>query len=433
MRRQLVRGAIAALGAVLMAGLAPAAPGRAAAPLPPGFLWGVASSGFQSEGSPGGLPASNWTVPHSGQTPVGRSVDFRHRYRSDIALARGLGVKVYRVGIEWARVQPSPTRFDDAEWAYYDDMIGAIVAAGMRPMITIDHWVVPLWVMRAGGWSDPAMVGRWLVYARAVVHRFARFNPLWVTFNEPVANLGQQLSRGELSPAHLPAARDRMVEANARIYREIHRVQPGAMVTSNTAFLPAGGESVLDPVLTDRFMRHADFVGIDNYYGFSLSRPFAVLGATRDGMAGLPVSADSIYYALRYNARRYPGKPLYIVESGMPTADGAPRADGYRRGDHLADTVYWVQRARADGMRVIGYNYWSLTDNYEWGSYTPRFGLYTVNALRDASLRRIPTDAVPVYRRITARGGVGPGYRPTRPAEVCSIVAPISSCTEPVH
>ena len=34
-------------------------------------------------------------------------------------------------------------------------------------------------------------------------------------------------------------------------------------------------------------------------------------------------------------------------------------------------------------MNLIGYNYWSLTDNYEWGSYTPRFGLYTVNVTSD--------------------------------------------------
>ena len=42
-----------------------------------------------------------------------------------------------------------------------------------------------------------------------------------------------------------------------------------------------------------------------------------------------------------------------------------------------------MQRAKADGINVIGYNYWSITDNYEWGSYTPRFGLYTVDVRTD--------------------------------------------------
>ncbi len=427
-----VRLGIAALGAALATAVPPAG-ARAAQPLPTGFLWGVASSGFQSEGSPGGHPASNWTVPRAGQTPIGGSVDFRNRYRSDIALARGLGVKVYRVGVEWARVQPVPTGFDEKEWAYYDDMIGAITAAGMRPMITIDHWVYPQWMMRAGGWTNPASVQWWLRYANRVVHRFAKLNPMWVTFNEPVANIGQQLSRGELPVSAAPVMADRMVQVHRAIYREIHRVQPRAMVTSNSAYLPAGAEPLIDPVLTDRFMRHADFVGLDSYYGFSLGNPLAVTGALRDGMAGLPVNAESIYYALRYNARRYPGKPLYVVESGMPTADGKPRIDGYRRGAQLADLVYWVQRARADGIPVIGYNYWSLTDNYEWGSYTPRFGLYTVNVLRDRSLRRIPTDAVPVYRAIIARNGVGPQYRPSRAPEACSLDEAAASCLDPAR
>nr|WP_290713131.1 family 1 glycosylhydrolase [Gordonia sp. UBA5067] len=428
----LTRPAVVAIAIAATMTALPAA-SHAAAPLPPGFLWGVASSGFQSEGSPDGIPASNWTVPRAGQTPIGTSVDFRNRYRSDIALAAGLGVKVYRIGVEWARVQPAPTRFDQHEWAYYDDMIGAIVAAGMRPMITIDHWVYPQWMMRAGGWTNPASVRLWLAYAQRVVHRFAKFRPMWVTFNEPIMNIAQQLMRGELSPAAAPVVADRMVQVHQQIYRVIHRAQPGAMVTSNSAYMPAGAEPVIDVALTDRFMRHADFVGVDTYYGFTLSNPLAAAGAVRDGLAGLPVSAESIYYALRHNARRYPGRPIYIVESGMPTAGGGPRADGYRRGDQLADLIYWVQRARADGIPVIGYNYWSLTDNYEWGSYTPRFGLYTVNVLADRTLRRIPTDAVAVYRRITARNGVGSNYRPTRAPAACSIVEAAASCLDPVR
>jgi beta-glucosidase len=55
---------------------------------------------------------------------------------------------------------------------------------------------------------------------------------------------------------------------------------------------------------------------------------------------------------------------------------------------------------------------WSLTDNFEWGSYTPRFGLYTVDTLRDPELKRVPTAAVDAYRVIIGAGGVGAAYRP---------------------
>jgi hypothetical protein len=69
-------------------------------------------------------------------------------------------------------------------------------------------------------------------------------------------------------------------------------------------------------------------------------------------------------------------------------------ARGYTGADHLRDHVYWVQRAMSGGVKVIGYNYWSLTDNYEWGSYRSRFGVYTADALADPALTRRPTDVV---------------------------------------
>jgi beta-glucosidase/6-phospho-beta-glucosidase/beta-galactosidase len=33
----------------------------------------------------------------------------------------------------------------------------------------------------------------------------------------------------------------------------------------------------------------------------------------------------------------------------------------------------------AAGIPLLGYLHWSLFDNYEWGSFTPRFGLYSID------------------------------------------------------
>ncbi len=83
-------------------------------------------------------------------------------------------------------------------------------------------------------------------------------------------------------------------------------------------------------------------------------------------------------------------------------------------------------------MNLLGYNYWSLTDNYEWGSYTPRFGLHTVNVDTDPALARTPTDAVDAYGAIVRSGGVPADYRPTRPPVARSYVDPPGSYTDPV-
>ncbi|WP_278262261.1 family 1 glycosylhydrolase [Nocardia sp. AG03] len=398
------------------------------APMPAEFLWGVAASGFQSEGD---APDSNWRrYAESGSTedPYLNSVDFRHRFRSDIALAAELGVRVYRVGIEWARVQPRPGIWDEEGLAFYDEVVDAIVAAGMRPMLTLDHWVYPGWAADRGGWRDSEMVANWLSNARRVVDRFADADPLWVSFNEPTMYLVNELRHGGIGPADLPVMAERIAQAHNSIYDYIHTVQPHAKVTSNVAYIPAVDDAISGTLL-DRMAPRLDYIGIDYYYGVS---PTDLRVPDFDQLWTMPLQAEGIYYALDHYARRFPGKPLYIIENGIPTENGLPRADGYTRADSLRDTVYWLQRAVADGIPVIGYNYWSLTDNYEWGSYTPRFGLYTVDVLTDPTLTRRPTDAVAAYRQITAANGVTPDYRPTRPVAVCSLVDAPRSCTDPV-
>ncbi|MFD0000479.1 family 1 glycosylhydrolase [Nocardia sp. NPDC127526] len=437
MRSHTRRHSLAALAAAALAVFACAAP-AAAAPAPAslpavgaGFHWGVAASGFQSEGH---APDSNWTryiASHPDYDPYENSVDFYTRYASDIALAENLGVGVYRIGIEWARVQPRPGVWDENGFAFYDKVVDAIRAAGMRPMLTLDHWVYPGWAAERGGWANPDMVGDWLANMRRVVDRYAPADPLWVSINEPAAYMMNEVRNGGLAVSELPTMQDRLALAHNSIYDYIHAVQPGAMVTSNVAYIPAADNAVNGPML-DKIAAKLDYIGIDYYYGMSPDTVAQYTAFAQSALWQLPLQADGIYYTLRHFAQRFPGKPLYIVENGMPTENGAPRADGYTRADDLRDTVYWIQRARADGMNVMGYNYWSLTDNYEWGSYTPRFGLYTVDVLNDPSLTRRPTDAVAAYAAITRDGGVPGDYLPTRAPASCSLVDALASCTDPV-
>jgi beta-glucosidase len=197
------------------------------------------------------------------------------------------------------------------------------------------------------------------------------------------------------------------------------------MVSSNVAFIP-GLEPVIDGIFLNQFRGKLDFVGIDYYYSVSPTQ-LRTLNSFIDKFWLADSSADGIYYALKYYAKKFPKLPLFIVENSIPTEDKKPRSDGYLREDHLRDIVYWLEKAKADGMNVAGYNYWSLTDNYEWGSYTPRFGLYTVD-VKDGSLERVPTAAVDAYRDIIAENGVPDDYTPSRPPTFCSLVDGVSSC-----
>ncbi len=363
------------------------------------FLWGVSSSGFQSEGA---SPDSNWSryAARGRHEPVGTAVDFRHRYREDIARAADLGAEVYRISVEWARIQPAPGRWDETELGYYDDVIAAIRESGMTPMITLDHWVYPGWIADRGGWAYPGTVDAWLAHADAVAARYAGNGTLWVTVNEPSAYVWQEVSNGGLPAGDAPMMFDRLVEAHRGAYETIHRYDPRAQVTSNAAYIP-GAAPYLDTWFLDRVRDRLDFVGVDYYYGVAPDNLTAVNAAIERPYAVTPHPAG-LYDALMDYTRRFPGMPLYVVENGMPTADGAPRADGWTRSRHLQEHVTQMVRAIADGAPVFGYNYWSITDNYEWGSYEPRFGLYTVDVRTDPTLTRRPTDGVDAYRRVIA-------------------------------
>jgi len=88
--------------------------------------------------------------------------------------------------------------------------------------------------------------------------------------------------------------------------------------------------------------------------------------------------------------------PQLIAENGMayrldPKSKDLQRRDGLRRADFLADHLRVVDQIRSEGIPLFGYCYWSLFDNYEWGTYTPRFGLYTID-YSDPKLERQSTN-----------------------------------------
>jgi beta-glucosidase len=62
---------------------------------------------------------------------------------------------------------------------------------------------------------------------------------------------------------------------------------------------------------------------------------------------------------------------------------------------------------------VIGYLYWSLTDNFEWAhGYRGRYGLYAIDFDGDPLLRRQPTPAVETFRELAAGLGLRPSIPP---------------------
>ncbi|WP_413466200.1 family 1 glycosylhydrolase [Planktothrix agardhii] len=85
------------------------------------------------------------------------------------------------------------------------------------------------------------------------------------------------------------------------------------------------------------------------------------------------------YYAQEYNL------PILIAENGMAlrrkpdNSIATHRTDQLHRSQFLEAHVRQIQQLLKENIPILGYMHWSLTDNYEWGSYTPRFGLFSIN------------------------------------------------------
>ena len=103
------------------------------------------------------------------------------------------------------------------------------------------------------------------------------------------------------------------------------------------------------------------------------------------------------------------GLEVWIVENGLANrvrnGRSYPRLDGWDRVGYLKANLGAVVAAIDRGVPVTGYWHWCLADNYEWGSYEPRFGLFGVDrerGVRWSDLDSMGGDAAGTYRAIIA-------------------------------
>jgi len=100
------------------------------------------------------------------------------------------------------------------------------------------------------------------------------------------------------------------------------------------------------------------------------------------------VLPDGMRFFSDYYSRDFGGRPILIAENGMALRrrmdnKNTQRRDRMTRSHFLKVHVAAVKSMIESEIPLIGYLHWSLFDNYEWGSFTPRFGLYSINYAKD--------------------------------------------------
>lgn len=473
------------------------------------LLWGVATSGYQSEGGYNGAtdPKNNWfwEETYTNVMKTGAATEFWTRYKDDFQICRQMGLKAFRLSLEWARIQPSTTGevapappFDRDALDAYSDILAACRQSDLEPVVTLHHFTHPAW-LGIDAWLHPETVDCYLDYVQtAVTHinrRLTHHHQLppirwYITTNEPnilVPNTyltGMFPAGAARGLAPLIQAYNQLLSAHVRAYNAIHDIYEAEgwdtpQVTLNTYCSDLyWSEKVIWDLLSLRQQeikinelqdfayanakqfetdlrkanlpfqhnipyrfgqmarRLSNWLGRRNFDGKHLRDYLQVLSASpRDRVFDylaidyydpflahifrLPIFSDfefktkdfrgwlmsgitskwwdwrslpeGLHYFCQYYSREFGhlmGQthcPIMIAENGMAlrrkpdNSIATKRSDSMLRSEFLKAHVQQVKRLVQEGIPILGYLHWSMTDNYEWGSYTPRFGLFSID------------------------------------------------------
>ncbi len=421
---------------------------------PERFVWGVATSSFQIEGAAAedGKGLSIWDrfcgqpgaiADHSDGDVA---CDHYHRWESDLDLIAGLGVDAYRFSVSWPRVRPGGSGpWNELGLAFYERLVDGLIARGIKPYMTLNHWDLPDELQAAGGWANRETVQRFVEYAQGMAARLGDRVASITTHNEPwvIAVLGHET--GHFAPGikdravaiqvshHLllshalamRAMRAQGCKARIGIVLNLSPVYPATDSEADRAqarlddgrlvrwymdplFKGRYPQDVLDdlgadapqiePGDLDAIREPMDFMGL-NYY----SRQMASSAGPWDVQAsGLPVTdmgwevyPEGLTELLLRLHRDYAVPPLYVTENGGAFKDTLVegRVHDAARTDYIARHIAAVAAAMRQGVRMEGYMVWSLLDNFEWASgYEKRFGIVHVDydtqtrTLKDSAL-----------------------------------------------
>jgi len=389
--------------------------------IPENILMGSATASLQIEGGDRNNSWYEWA--EAGHIADGSktspATDHWNMVKEDIALMKKMNHQVYRMSIEWSRIEPSQNKFNAKAMRHYRDEITQLIAAGIKPMVTLHHFSNPLWFEHSGGWLRDDAPEIFLNYAGHVAGALGDLVSDWVTINEPNVYLTKGYVYGEWPPAHRDLGEffrgaENMIEAHILAYQSIHRIREtmgrGDSMVGSAHHVRVFDPQTLNPL--DRIVAAAyehlfqgifltsmttgrspfplkkrgkkiigsvsDFIGL-NYYTrdmvrFTLDRKanfgkLSVKSGAPVNDLGWEIYPEGFYRLLKKFYFRFK-KPVYVTENG--TCD---RNDDFRA-QFICDHLQQLSRAAAEGVDIRAYCHWTLVDNFEWiEGFSARFGL----------------------------------------------------------
>ena len=345
------------------------------------------------------------------------------RWREDFALVQELGVYFLRYGPPLHTTWRGPGNYD---WTFADETFAELKRRDLTPITDLCHFGVPDWI---GNFQNPDFPTLFAQYARDFARRFP-----WVQFYTPVnemyicalfsARYGWWNERLATDKGFVTAL-EHLVRANVLAMRAILDERPDAIFvqSESSEYFHARSPRA---IARAEFMNEVRFLSLDLNYGRRVSSEMYEYlldnGMTREQyhfFLGQPFKHHCIM-----------GNDYYVTNEHLVSANGDTKRSGEIFGYHVITSQYYqryqlpvmhtetnldqgpngdeavdwllkewanVLRVRNDGVPIVGFTWYSLTDQVDWDT-----------ALREPNGRVNPRGLYDMDRRIRP---VGKAYK----------------------
>ena len=349
---------------------------------------------------------------------------YKH-WHDDFELVKELGIQFLRYGPPLYKTHLGPGKYD---WSFADETFHALKDLGITPIVDLCHFGVPDWIgnFQNGDW--PKLFAQ---YAKAFAERFS-----WVRYYTPVNEIfiaatfsgqyGWWNERMTTDQGFVNALKH-LCQANTLAMRAILEVQPSAIFIqseSSEYFHPEHPSSMERA----HFYNEKRFLSLDLTYGYPLDvTMYEYLldnGMTRD---------EYHWFGNHHvKARCVMGNDYYITNEHLVHDNGHTSASGEIFGYYVITHQYFtryhlpvmhtetnlmdaekapnwlrkewanVHRIKQDGVPILGFTWYSLTDQVDWDTAL-REDNGTVNPLGLADLDRNIRPVGEAYRDLIRR------------------------------
>ncbi|MFC7692169.1 family 1 glycosylhydrolase [Paeniroseomonas aquatica] len=316
------------------------------------------------------------------------------RWREDLALVRQIGCGVLRYGPQLHATLRGPGLHD---WSFADESFAEVRRLGILPIVDLCHFGVPDWI---GDFQNPDFPELFADYAEAFARRFP-----WVQLYTPVnemfitavfsAKYGWWNEQRHDDRSYVTAIKH-IVRANVLAMQAILRVRPDAIFIQSESTEHFHPECPLA-------LPHAEHRNAERFLTLDLNYGRRVCSSMYEYLLDNGMTRAEYHFFQRQDLRRHcvMGNDWYVTNEHLIGADGHSRwagevfgYDTVTRDYHAryglpvmhtetnmdeglngdeAERWLWKQwsglmRLRRDGVPILGFTWYSLTDQIDWNS-----------------------------------------------------------------